>query len=574
MLARIVEQGAQLAADRIAGRGELGEPRELAVVEKFVGGKERVAKTGAFVREALAAAERDIDERIEPARFGPVEIAALGIDLLIDGGRDRGGRPSLECRAGIERDRERPAPRFERFGQRQRAVPRGHRRAIVAATLMQLTLAHPRHEVELVDRQGGVERRELGTVIARRAVGGGEVAAQRTRLGIRRRRLLKRRHGCRCISLLQCGHSPTVGCYGPWILVGHDPLLASGQSKRQAGPMVPRAVSQILADAAWLAHRYDPDHDAFHYRHVTRARHATVPFATDDCLGVEPAPVIIARKDAAQIGTSSTPLHFVFHSGYCASTMLVRALDVAGSAMGLSEPVVLNDMVGWRRRGADARLHGAVMKDALAQLARPFAPGEAVVVKPSNIFSGLAAGAMALRPDARALLLHAPLPEFLLSVARKGMWCRLWARELLDGLLQDGLVDLGFDPHDYFRQSDLQVAAVGWLAQQALFARIARQAGPTRVASLDSETLTRAPAATVAKVARHFGLPGNADAYGDHPAILRNSKSGEQFSPGERQGDQDRARDAYGEEIDMVVTWARAVADNAGVAMSLPNPLS
>ena len=341
--------------------------------------------------------------------------------------------------------------------------------------------------------------------------------------------------------------------------------------------MVSRAVSDVLADATWLAHRYDPEHDAFHYRHVARARHATVPFATDDCLGVEPAPVIIARKDVAHSGASPTPLHFIFHSGYCASTMLVRALDVAGSAMGLSEPVVLNDMVGWRRRGADARLHGAVMKDALGQLARSFTDGEAVVVKPSNIFNGLAAGAMALRPDARALLLYAPLPEFLLSVARKGMWCRLWARELLDGLLQDGLVDLGFEPHDYFRQSDLQVAAVGWLAQQALFARIARLAGPGRVATLDSETLTREPAATVAKVAGHFALPdvsGNAAAYALHPAIERNSKSGAQFSPGERQGDQDRARDAYGEEIDMVVTWARAVADHAGVAMSLPYPLT
>src|SRR3546814_5052793 len=65
---------------------------------------------------------------------------------------------------------------------------------------------------------------------------------------------------------------------------------------------------------------------------------------------------------------------------------------------------------------------------------------------------------MALRPDTKALLLHAPLPEFLLSVARKGLWCRLWARELLEGLIRENLVDLGFETRDYFRLSDLQVA--------------------------------------------------------------------------------------------------------------------
>src|SRR3546814_9032762 len=95
---------------------------------------------------------------------------------------------------------------------------------------------------------------------------------------------------------------------------------------------------------------------------------------------------------------------------------------------------------------------------------------------------------MALRPDTKALLLHAPLPEFLLSVARKGLWCRLWARELLEGLIRENLVDLGFETRDYFRLSDLQVAAVGWLAQQRLFVALANRF-PDRVRTLDSERL-------------------------------------------------------------------------------------
>ena len=96
--------------------------------------------------------------------------------------------------------------------------------------------------------------------------------------------------------------------------------------------------------------------------------------------------------------------------------------------------------------------------------------------------------------------------SFCCPVARKGMWCRLWARELLESLLLDGMVDLGFEPRDYLRQTDLQVAGVGWLAQHNLFHRIAKHYGAERIATLDSETLTRDPAASVARVAAHFGL--------------------------------------------------------------------
>jgi hypothetical protein len=333
------------------------------------------------------------------------------------------------------------------------------------------------------------------------------------------------------------------------------------------------SAAQIVADPEWLAHRYDEGQDAFHYRRITRARHAEVPFATDDCLGTEPNPVVIRREESAKLLGKPAPLHFIFHSAYCASTMLVRALDRPGSAMGLSEPVILNDMVGWLGRGADPRFHGRVLDDALGQLARPWGPGEAVVVKPSNIVNGLAMGALLIRPEARALLLHAPIEEFLLSVARKGMWCRLWVRELLEILLQHGLVDLGFDPRDYFRQSDLQVAGVGWLAQQKLFHRIVGKFG-SRIATLDSETLTRDPAATVARVAAHFGLKDTeAAAYANHPALSRDSKSGDAYAIGQRQTDLAQARAAHGEEIDMVAQWVRVTAERNGVAMELPQPL-
>lgn len=330
-------------------------------------------------------------------------------------------------------------------------------------------------------------------------------------------------------------------------------------------------ISAIVGDATWLAHRYDPAHDAFHFRAVSRAARRTVPFLTDEYLGGPGEPVAIRRADCG--AAPRAPLHFLFHSAYCASTMLAHAFGQPGVAASLSEPVLLNDMVGWRRRGADPREHGRVLADALGLLARPFSPDEAVVVKPSNIFNPLMRGALTLRPDARAILLHAPLRPFLLSVARKGLGCRLWCRELLENYLADGFVQLGFDAHDYFRQSDLQVAAVGWLAQQQAFAALAAWA-PDRVATLDSETLTRAPASAVAAAMRHFDLAVDEACVAEHPALARNSKSGAAFTPGERQRDLVAAEAAYGEEIGQVVRWAEVVAEQAKISFALPNPLT
>ena len=331
----------------------------------------------------------------------------------------------------------------------------------------------------------------------------------------------------------------------------------------------------IVAQAEWLAHRYDATGDVVQFRHVERVRHADGPFLTDEYLGEATDIVPLPMADAMATAPSGA-LHFIFHSGFCASTLLARAFDAPGLAMGLSEPVILNDIVGIRRRGGEPRAVARALDGAMRLLARPYAPGEAVVVKPSNVINPLAQAMLQLRPEARAVLLFAPLPIFLASVARKGMWCRLWVRELLEGLLRDQAVDLGFDASDYFRQTDLQVAAVGWLAQHKLFSHLARTLGPERVRTLDSETLLSDPAAAFAALSAHFGLAADASRIANvasGPAFRRHSKTGASFSKDERLRERANATAAHGDEIDKVSRWAAAVAETAGLSMTLPHPL-
>ncbi len=241
-------------------------------------------------------------------------------------------------------------------------------------------------------------------------------------------------------------------------------------------------------------------------------------------------------------------------------------------AMGLKEPVILNDLVGWRRRGGEARQVSERLHDALLLLARPFGPGEGVVIKPSNTVNGMADAMLTMRPESRALFLYAPLSSYLRSIARKDMWGRLWVRKLLIGQMKDNFANLGFSNEDYFGLTDLQVAAIGWLNQHHLFHRLVRKFGANRVATLDSDTLLARPADALAALTTLFRLPIDDDgiaAICAGPAFSRHSKSGENFTGQERRADQLDAAKVHGDEIDKVEQWAAAVSTNAGLSAAL-----
>ena len=333
--------------------------------------------------------------------------------------------------------------------------------------------------------------------------------------------------------------------------------------------------SFALHDPENHAHRYVESTDAFRFIRLERSEHATMPFLIDEYLGSAREAWDVAT-DECLTGLGKGRLHFLFHSAFCGSTLLTRALDVPRMAMGLSEPVTLNDVVSLRRRGIDSSAVARVADAALRLLARPYGAGEAVVIKPSNLLNPMADLLLALQPDARAVFLYAPLETYLISVVRKGLHCRLWVRQLLEGFLREGYADFGFSPEDYFRQSDLQVAAIGWLAQHRHFIQLVRKFGKVRVATLDADRMTTQPAEAIAAVTRHYGLACDSDLVAQivsGQVFSKHSKSGAGFTAKDRQAEYATARGAYGEEIDMVLAWAQKVAESAEISLEPPGTL-
>lgn len=333
---------------------------------------------------------------------------------------------------------------------------------------------------------------------------------------------------------------------------------------------------EALLDPAWLAHRYDERQDLIHFIHAERGHRASATFLTDEYLRPAP-PLMMARSDALAQAPAPAPVHFIFHSAYCCSTLLARALDRPGMASTLKEPVLLNDMVGWRHRGAEGRQVAMILDQGLGLLARPFAAGEAMVIKPSNVVNGLIPAMMAMKPDAKALLLYAPLDQYLSSIARKGLWSRRWARELLVKQLRDGVIPFGLEQSDYLELTDLQAAAVGWLAQKMQFSTLLRSVGSGRARSLDSERLMADPAASLAALISHFGLMIDDESLKEilaGPAFTTDSKTGVAFGAQRRSDDRKQAIAVHGEEIAMVLRWAEELAKRFDVPMQLDHALT
>ena len=333
------------------------------------------------------------------------------------------------------------------------------------------------------------------------------------------------------------------------------------------------ALTELIGDGRWLAHRYDETSDSIQFRFVPREAQREMTFLIDREIGDAPMAAYPRADCLAESRKRDLPTpRMIFHSAYCCSTLLARAFDVPGVSFGLKEPQILNDVVGLQLRRADPRQIAAALDVALLLLARPLEAGEVNVIKPSNLINPSIPLVTAMRADVRGLLLHAPLETFLASIARKEIEGRAWVRELMWKLIQLGQTErFGFTTEEFYRQTDLQVGAVGWLAQQALFADTAN--GLDGFRTLDSDTLLKRPMECLTALKRLFEIDFDPEEVVSGPAFRTHSKDRSDYSSEQRHEERERGIALHAREIDIVLKWADELAKHAGIPMALPGRL-
>ncbi len=327
--------------------------------------------------------------------------------------------------------------------------------------------------------------------------------------------------------------------------------------------------SPVLAEPYWLPHRIDVAARTVEFIRIARGAFDDPVFLAQR--EVQPADRGFATWDEITAGEPPMPpVCFIFHTAFCRSTLLARALDMPGKGLGLSEPGLFAGLANAQGR-ADH-----LIRPLVALLARSPGNAEIAFVKPTNHANRLMPALLKAVPEARAILMTNGLPQFLGAVARKGLMGRRWGRQLLLEMQAYAGLDLGMDSRETFAMTDMQAAGLAWFLAQRWFAlhRAGEVPGvaPDRLAVLDGDRFDRERARTLEAAFAFAGSALASDAAAaraSSPVFTTHAKSGAAFSG----DDADAASPRFAEEVGQVGQWIEAIAKQTGLDLPLRHDL-
>ena len=342
----------------------------------------------------------------------------------------------------------------------------------------------------------------------------------------------------------------------------------------------PQAVDpqSLTADPAWLPHKLDMGRGVIQFARIGREGLAREAFL-DARMGGSVEGTAEAPIEALAQSAPRRPLPaFIFHTAFCCSTLMARALEAPGRTLALKEPDILMSLANAYRMAKDAGARAKVdaARDLILRLlARPHRDEERVVVKPTNTANNLApviAGA-----GARCVLLYGDLKGFLVSVLKKGEACKAFVRKQYTIFALDGEGVGAIPERQALGLTDLQIAALVWRHQMEMFARLLAAPGSGRMRSLDFRTLLDRPAQTLIAADAHLLLGGEDSALkaaAEGPVFRTNSKFDDQdYDAGARARDEAALIARHEEELAMIEDWALKLKLASDVPSALPRPL-
>ncbi|HSG88862.1 MAG TPA: hypothetical protein VLA56_06600 [Pseudomonadales bacterium] len=280
--------------------------------------------------------------------------------------------------------------------------------------------------------------------------------------------------------------------------------------------------------------------------------------------GAESLGAIAAATLSGRAAADTTPAApaFVLHTAFCCSTLISRCLDLPGINLSLREPGVLMDLANALRMVPPERR--PAVREALAVtvglLARGHAPGERILVKPTNAATSLYASLLEVAPDARAVLLFSGLRAFLVSVLKKGEAGRHFVRALYNIFALDGTGLSRIPARQAMAFTDLQVAALVWRHQVESFQGLLDALPGERLHVLDGDRFLADPRAALGALCGFLRLDVDdetLDAVATGPALARDAKFDDQaFDVGTRRSEARAVESRWGTELDLICGWA------------------
>jgi hypothetical protein len=344
-----------------------------------------------------------------------------------------------------------------------------------------------------------------------------------------------------------------------------------------AGRPVP--ADAIVSDPRWFPVETGRTDPGLSFVRAERAELASRAFLAENLWDTAPLPkahAALGDLDAAMGKREPAPLHFIWHTAFCCSTLLTQLIDRPGRNLVLREPHILVDLANAKRAGWFARAGAERLAAVVFGLLSRRIADDHVTLKPATAANCLVRDAAALTAG-KMLVLFSDCPSFLISVAQRGEARRAWLRRTFDTIVGDGNEQKSWSRAALFQMSDLQIAAIVWHMQMAEFQRSLSALPSARWASLDCDAFLDAPAETLARLDAFFGLGLGAHHIAEAtsgPIMERNAKEpGERFNPGMRRAGQASIDRQLRKDVEAITAWSYELCRGTPRGNPLSNPL-
>ena len=268
-------------------------------------------------------------------------------------------------------------------------------------------------------------------------------------------------------------------------------------------------------------------------------------------------------------------IHYIFHTAFCCSTLISRSLDIEGVCAGFREPPVLMQLANAKRTAAPGWREA--LDAALSLLAKCRAPGEAVLIKPTNAANNLIEDVLAMPRTGSVLLLHSSLRYFLVSILKKGEPGRAFVRQLFAVLRMDSDRTRTLDPEALSRLTDLQIAAFAWYAQMDGHLRLLERHPRAHIATLDCDRFLAEPLETLVKLAGFFGMDVDRGRLAEvvaGPVFAKSSKNNaDDYDAAVREAEYRETLESNREAVESVLDWSTRLRPEGAIALPLPRGL-
>jgi hypothetical protein len=280
-----------------------------------------------------------------------------------------------------------------------------------------------------------------------------------------------------------------------------------------------------------------------------------------------------------ELGLTPQPVRYIFHTAFCCSTLLSRALDIPGRTLVYREPSSLDGLSTYRRYpqlapGVNLDTWKVLLRMDQTLIARGYGD-EAVIVKPNDSCNNVIPDLLAQHPDNKAIVMHSDLESFLVatlkSPERRSFVRQSLPRATADAASLPALHEAGIRP-----LADAEVSAFVWLTQIINLQQI-MGCEPARIRSLDAATLLKEPRPCLHAAASHFDL----DISGEEveqtiagPVFQSYSKNTDViYDAHTRARLRANAISTHGPEIEAGLRWADALRSATNWTWPLPTPL-